>query len=141
VRRWRGVRQRARPSPVPRLSGNAGAHRVEIDISHRCKQVRGIESAGKITIVPKVPHAVTIPILLQGVLRMRVAKCPRQRFRRSGNRDQMNVIGHKAPSKNADIAAPGMVAKYLKIADSVLIGEEDVLPIVAALGNVMRSAR
>ena len=33
-----------------------------------------------------------------------------------------------------------VVAKDLDIADSVLIGEENVLPIVAALRNVMRHA-
>jgi len=53
----------------------------------------------------------------------------------------MNVIGHQAPSEDAYITAAGMLAKYLKIADAVLIGEEDVLPVVAALGDVMRGAR
>jgi hypothetical protein len=37
--------------------------------------------------------------------------------------------------------AAGVSAKYLYIADTVLIAEEDVLPIVAALRNVMRDAR
>ena len=52
----------------------------------------------------------------------------------------MNVIGHQTPSENADITAVGMFAKYLKIADTILVGEEDVLPIVAALGDVMCGA-
>ena len=34
--------------------------------------------------------------------------------------------------------AAGVSAKYMYIADTVLIGKEDVLPIVAALGDVMR---
>ena len=37
--------------------------------------------------------------------------------------------------------APRVFAKYLDVEDSVLFGEENVLPIVAALGNVMRYAR
>jgi hypothetical protein len=53
----------------------------------------------------------------------------------------MNVIGHQAPSEDADITATGMFAKYLKIADTILVGKEDVLPIVAALGDVVRGAR
>ena len=71
---------------------------------------------------------------------MRLPEAKRQRFRDSRNRDQVDVIGHQAPSEDADIIPPGVVAKYLKIADSVLIGEEDVLPIVAALGYVMSDA-
>jgi hypothetical protein len=101
----------------------------------------GIERAGEVTIVPKVPDAVTVPILFQGVLRMRVAECPRQRFRRSGNHDKMNVIGHQTPSEDAQVMAAGVSAKYLDVADTILIGEEDVLPIVAALSDVMRGAR
>ena len=101
----------------------------------------GIERAGKITIVPKVPNAVPVAIQFQGVLRVCVAERECQRFRGSGNRDKVNVVGHQAPSEDADIAAVGMFAKYLKIADTILVGEEDVLPIVAALRNVMRGAR
>ena len=37
--------------------------------------------------------------------------------------------------------AAGVSAKYLDIADTVLIGEEDVLPIIASLSNVMRYTR
>ena len=72
---------------------------------------------------------------------MRVAKCPRQRFRRSGNHDKMYVIGHQTPSEDAEIMAPGVLAKYLDIADTVLIGEEYVLPIIASLRDVMRDTR
>jgi hypothetical protein len=53
----------------------------------------------------------------------------------------MNVIGHQAPSEDAQVMAVGMSPKYPDIADTVLIGEEDVLPIIAALGNVMRYTR
>ena len=51
----------------------------------------------------------------------------------------MNVIAHQAPSEDADIMPPRVFAKYLEVADSVLFGKEDVLPIVAALCNVMRN--
>ena len=37
--------------------------------------------------------------------------------------------------------AAGVSAKYLYIADTVLIGEEDVLPIIASLRDVMRYTR
>ena len=141
MRCWRGVRQRARPSPVARLRGDSGTHRVEIDIAQRCKQVGGIERAGKVTIVPEVPNPVTVAIQFQGVLRVCVGERERERFRASGNHNKMNVIGHQAPSENAYITAAGMLAKDLKIADTILVGEEYVLPVIAALGDVMRGAR
>jgi hypothetical protein len=53
----------------------------------------------------------------------------------------MNVIGHQTPSEDAQVMAAGVSAKYLDVADTILIGEEDVLPIVAALSDVMRGAR
>ena len=90
--------------------------------------------------MPKVPNTVTVAIQFQGVLRVCLAERKCQRFRASGNHDKMNVIGHQAPSEDAYITAAGMLAKYLKIADTVLIGEEDILAVVAALGDVMRGA-
>jgi len=51
------------------------------------------------------------------------------------------MIGHQAPAEDADIMAEQAFLKYLKVADSILIGVEDCLPIVAALGNMVRCAR
>jgi hypothetical protein len=51
------------------------------------------------------------------------------------------VIAHQAPSEEADVAAEGLLAKNLKIPDSILIGEEDVLPIIASLSDMMCGAR
>jgi hypothetical protein len=65
----------------------------------------------------------------------------RQRFRGPRNHDKMYVIGHQTPSEDAEVMAAGVSAKYLDVADTVLIGEEDVLPIIASLRDVMRYAR
>jgi hypothetical protein len=50
----------------------------------------------------------------------------------------MDVIRHQAPSQNADVVPEGVLAKQLKIAYAVPIGEENVLPVVPSLGDVMR---
>jgi len=68
------VRPRARPSPIPGLCGDTGAYRVEIDVAHRGEQMGGIERAGKIPIMPKVPNTVTVAIQFQGVLRVCVGE-------------------------------------------------------------------
>jgi hypothetical protein len=50
----------------------------------------------------------------------------------------MNVIGHQTPSEDADVMAPRVFAKHLEVPDSVGVGGENVLPVVAALRNMMR---
>ena len=47
----------------------------------------------------------------------------------------------KTSSEDANIMAAQLFAKHPDVEDSVLIGEEDVLPIVAPLRDVMRHAR
>jgi hypothetical protein len=49
----------------------------------------------------------------------------------------MNVVGHQAPSQNARLMANGVFSQHLKVPDPILIGEENVLAIVAALRDVM----
>jgi len=50
----------------------------------------------------------------------------------------MNVIGHEAPCEETDALAARVLVKDLDVTDSVLIGEKDVLSVVAALRDVMR---
>ena len=88
--------------------------------------------------MPEMPVTPLEPVLFQRVLRVRLTERECQRFRGSRNHDKMNVIGHEAPGEDPDVMAAGVITKDLDVADSVLIGEENVLPIVAALGNVMR---
>ncbi len=61
-------------------------------------------------------------VLLQGVLRVRLAERERQRFRSSRDPNKVNMIGHQTPSEDAEVMAAGVLVKYLNIADSVLIG-------------------
>jgi hypothetical protein len=82
-----------------------------------------------------------LPVLFQAVLRVRLTERQCKRFHTSRDRDEMDVIAHQAPSEDADVMAARVFAKHLEVADSVLFGEENVLPIVAALRNVMRNAR
>jgi hypothetical protein len=101
----------------------------------------GFKGAGEETTLPEMSAAVLVAVLFPRVLRVRLTERERQRFRASWNRDEMNVIGHQAPSEDTDVLAARVFVKHLEVADSVLFGEENVLPIVAALRNVMRHAR
>ena len=52
----------------------------------------------------------------------------------------MDVICHQAPSQNTDRIAETMLAKQFKVAvaEAILVGKENVLPVVSALRDVMR---
>src|SRR5579862_8374528 len=88
-----------------------------------------------------MPGAALVPVLFQRVLRVCLTERECQRFRDAWDRDKMNVIAHQAPSEDADVVATRVFAKHLEVADSVLFGEENVLPMVTALRNVMRHPR
>jgi hypothetical protein len=50
------------------------------------------------------------------------------------------VIGHPTPAEQLDRAGLELVAKQILVAAPVFVGQEDVLAIVAAVGDVMRYA-
>lgn len=54
------------------------------------------------------------------------------------NGDKVNVIGHQAPPENAETMTLRLDMQKLQIAGAILIGKEDVLPVVAALGDVVQ---
>lgn len=47
----------------------------------------------------------------------------------------MNVIGHQAPSENAEAVTFRLPMQELQIEGAILIGKEHVLPVVASLGG------
>jgi hypothetical protein len=73
-----------------------------------------------------MPTPVLLPVQFQRVARVRLAERERHRFRGTWNRYQMNVIGHQAPAKNAQVMTERMFTKYGKVADSVCVGEKYV---------------
>ena len=66
---------------------------------------------------------------------------PRQRVFPTRNNDQMDVVRHPAPAEQLGLARLEMERKQLLVAAPVFVGQEDVLAVVAAVGDVMRHAR
>jgi hypothetical protein len=54
---------------------------------------------------------------------------------------EMDVIGHQAVSDYPKPALGGLMLQYLQVGDAIRVNEEDFLPIVPALGDVMGQAR
>ncbi len=106
----------------------------------RGHQMRLSPRAGVESSLPKMPAPVVLPVQFQGVAGVRLAEGERHGFRGVGNRDRMNVIGHQAPAKNAQVRTERMFPQHGKVADSVRVGEKYVLPVVAALRHLVGNA-
>ena len=52
----------------------------------------------------------------------------------------MNVMRHQAPAKQPDSVAGAVFGQRLQILPPVFAGHEDILSIIAPLGDVMRNA-
>ena len=55
--------------------------------------------------------------------------------------DQMDVIGHEAPSPDFDIAGAARAGEEIAIERIIIGTEERLLPAVAALGDMVRDVR
>ena len=83
-----------------------------------------------------MPDAPLLAILFQRILRVGLSQGQRQRIRGRGNQDKMNVVGHQTPSQHSCLVPERVELQHFEISKMVLIGEEDVLAVVAALGDV-----
>ena len=52
----------------------------------------------------------------------------------------MDVVGHQAVAQYLKPALGGLVLQYLQVGDAVRVSQEDILPIVPVLGDVMGQA-
>ena len=57
-----------------------------------------------------------------------------------GHEDKVDVIVHQAPGEAFHPRFRAALAQEINVEQAVLVGEEDRLPAIAALGDVMRDA-
>ena len=100
-----------------------------------------IQGARKKAVLPKVAATPVQPIDILAVSEVRWADGLRQRILRSGRPHEMDVIGHKAIAKQAEAEALAVFAEEFEVRTAVVIHEENILTIVAALNNVVRLSR
>lgn len=80
------------------------------------------------------------PVEAQRVAEVGAADASRQRRGRIGDCDQMQMIGHQAVAEDAELLAAAELAEGGEVEAAVVVEQEDVLAVVAALGDVMRAA-
>jgi len=70
----------------------------------------------------------------------KILNASRQRRRRVGDGDQVQVVGHQTVAEQAELFAAAELAQAFEVEAAVVVEQEDVLAIVAALGDVMGAA-
>jgi hypothetical protein len=57
-----------------------------------------------------------------------------------GNGHQMDMIAHQAVTQQPHAVMARLLAQMIEVKPAILVYQEDLLPVVAALGDVMRDA-
>jgi hypothetical protein len=98
------------------------------------------QSAAIETASPHRTVAAAASVEVLGVGRVDTANEPRQRVLRLRNDDEVDVVRHPAPAEQLGLAGSEMESQELLVAAPVFVRQEDVLAVIAALGDVMRYA-
>jgi hypothetical protein len=53
----------------------------------------------------------------------------------------MHVIGHQAVAQHPKPALGGLMLQHLQVGNAVRVGQKDILPVVAALRDMMSQTR
>lgn len=104
-----------------------------------CGQSSGQEK--KKAVLPEVAAA---PVQAADVLRVapvRAADGAGQTGFVGRHGQQVDVVGHEAVAEDGDAGRGAVVAEEVEVDAAVVVGEEDVLVVVAALGDVVRAVR
>jgi uncharacterized protein with ACT and thioredoxin-like domain len=67
--------------------------------------------------------------------------CLGERFLVMGNGYQVDVVGHEAVAEQVDSTASCLALEQVEVDGPVIVDEEDLLTVIAALGDVVRETR
>jgi hypothetical protein len=98
-----------------------------------------VQRARKEAILPKVSASPVESIDVLGVELIRAFQGFGQRGFLAGRHDKMDVIGHQTVAVNDQIESLCGLGQKSQKHPPVVIYEKDVLAVIAALGNVMRT--
>ena len=88
-----------------------------------------------------MPAAAVQAVYVLCVQKVSPADGPGQRLFARGHPDQVHVVGHQAIAEQPHAPPCGLLPEDPQINAAVVIDEEDVLAVVAALGDVVRHPR
>ena len=123
------------------MPAKAGPHRVEFHVGRGVVRVGIVHGARVESVLPEVSEAAVQPVHVLRVHQVRAAQRFRQRLFPLGYHDQVNVIRHQAVCRHRQPVFDGALLEVGEIRVSVAVHKENVLPVIAALGNMMRRPR
>jgi hypothetical protein len=100
-----------------------------------------IEATGKKPVLPKVPTAPVQAIDILAISKVRTANRLRQRILRARRAHQVDVVGHEAIAQYAKAEPRAVVTEEFEVSTTVVVNEENILAVVAALNHMVRPTR
>ncbi len=80
------------------------------------------------------------PVDVLGINPVRPANCIGQRMRLGRNRDEMDMVPHQTIAENLQTVFARQVIQNGQVPCVVVINEENILPVVSALDDMMRAS-
>ena len=131
----------AGPRPVLRPRYQPRPVRVAFDVAQSRERVRLIHRAGAETSLPEIAAPALAPVDDEAVATMGVGDGRGHRLAGRWHQDQMDVVGHQAPSPDGYLPGTAMLTQQLDIKSVVVVTEEHRLAPIATLGDVVRHVR
>ncbi len=128
------------PGPMLGVGNDAGSHRVAFDVAHGGPGVGVVKGAGEEAVLPEVASAGGGGVHVVGVAAVECAKSAGESVDRGGDYDPVDVVRHEAVGQRfhgVGFEAPG---GEFEVDVAVGVGQENVLAVDAALGEVVGNA-
>jgi len=129
----------AAPRVSPRPPHKLGPHRVAFDVRHRLPEVHLVQDAGEEPPLPQVAAASVEPVDVLRVAQVRSPDGLGQGLVPVRDGHQVQVVGHQAVGDQLQAEPPGVLAQPPQIDPPIVIDEEDVLAVVAALRHACQA--
>ena len=131
------VRSRTRPFISPRLAADPRADGIELDVFHRQPEVTFIERAGIEPALPEVAGAAMEAVDVLRITKVRPADGLGERVFLMRRGEDMDMITHQAIAEQFEPVLVRLLFEELQIHPPIIIDEEDILAVVASLGDMM----
>jgi len=125
----------------PRRARHPRAYGVALDVSQRRHRMRIVHRARMEAALPQVSCAA---MQLVYALREDEVRAPDGEVKRivtRGNGNEVNVVGHQAIAEDAHVMLAALRPQNVEIGNAVIVHKKHVLPVVPALGNMVRETR
>ena len=98
------------------------------------------EHAGEKAVLPQMTGTVDADVVVLRVTAVEAAAEDGEGVFAVRDGDQVDVVGHEAPTQEADFGVDEIVAEEREVGDAILVGGKGLAAVDAPLGDVARNA-